>query len=66
MELVSGLTHNRIIWDRLVLIILLVLAILLSWAVFSTRDSVSCIRDGLDGDCTLGDSSPKLLRDSLF
>jgi len=66
MGLVSGLTHNRIIWDRLVLILLLVLAILLSWAVFSTRDSVSCIRDGLDGDCTLGDSSPKLLRDSLF
>jgi len=66
LSLFSDLARNRIIWDRLVLIILLVLAILLSWAVFSTRDSVSCIRDGLDGDCTLGDSSPKLLRDSLF
>lgn len=54
MGLVSGVARNRNIWDRLVLIIMLILAILVSWAVFSTKDSVSCIRDGLDGDCTTG------------
>jgi hypothetical protein len=46
----------------MVLILLLILTILISWAAFSTREAKSCIHDGLDGECSLGIPSSILER----